>query len=121
MSFLFPQDLVTQDMYVEITYIHFTGIEERLTIQGANFDTYTNNKGVTSWKMQVPNIGTPDGNQLITCVVYDVNGNEVTRAQDSVNSYMSRVLEASTASANLKALATAALKLTSSSYSFFKK
>ena len=108
-------------MYAVITYTHFTGVEETVTIQGADFDTYTNNKGVTSWKMQVPNIGTPDGNQLITCVVYDADGNEVTRAQDSVNSYMARVLEASNASANLKALATAALKLTTSSYNFFNK
>ena len=116
LSFLFDTNVVTQDMYGVITYTHFNGVAESVTIQGADFATYK-----SQWSLLAPNIATPDGNQLITCVIYDANGNEVARAQDSVNSYMARVLAASNASANLKALATAAVKLTTSSYAYFNK
>ena len=121
LSFLFPQDLVTQEMRGVITYAHFDGVEESVTIQGADFDTYTNKNDVTFWKLPAPNIATPDGNQIITCIVYDANGNEIAKAQDSVNSYMARVLASSGASDNLKALATAAVKLTTSSNNYFNK
>lgn len=116
LSFLFDPNVVTRDMYGVITYTHFNGEQESITIQGKDFATY---KG--QWSLLAPNIATPDGNQLITCVIYDVNGNEVAKAQDSVNSYMARVLAAPSASASLKALATAAVKLTTSSYNFFNK
>ena len=116
LSFLFDPNVVTRDMYGVITYTHFNGEQESITIQGKDFATY---KG--QWSLLAPNIATPDGNQLITCVIYDVNGNEVAKAQDSVDSYMARVLAAPSASASLKALATAAVKLTTSSYNFFNK
>lgn len=114
LSFLLDQALVTEDMYVVISYEHHNNVSESVTIQGADFDTYTKNR----WKVLAPNIATPDGNQLITCIVYDADGNEVTRAQDSVNSYMARVLASSSAKQPLKDLATAAVKLTTSAYNY---
>ena len=118
LSFLLDQTTVTSDMYVVISYTHHNGTVESVTIQGTDFGTYTNKSG-TRWSVLTPNIATPDGNQLITCVVYSADGNEVTRAQDSVNSYMARVLAATSAAQSLKDLATAAVKLTTSSYNYF--
>ena len=118
LSFLLDQTTVTSDMYVVISYTHHNGTVESVTIQGTDFETYTNKSG-TRWSVLTPNIATPDGNQLITCVVYSADGNEVTRAVDSVNSYMARVLSSSSAGESLKDLATAAVKLTTSSYNYF--
>ena len=118
LSFLLDQSVVSSDMYVVISYTHFDGTTESITVQGTDFDTYTS-KGVTKWKVLTPNIKTPDGNQLITCVVYTADGTEVTRAQDSINSYMARVLAAASAAQSLKNLATAAVKFCASAYNYF--
>jgi len=115
LGFTFDKTLVTRDMYAVVSYTKHTGTLYNETILGADFEDYSN----TKWRIPVFKLSTADGNQMITCTIYDAEGHQVAQAKDSINSYMARVLVSSKASANLKNLATAALKLTASAYAYF--
>lgn len=76
------------DMHAEVTYTDHYGNEEKLTVEGKNFAVRSSGKlhGVN-----VTSLAVADGKQLVTCVVYDADGNEVARAVDSVESYIARM------------------------------
>ena len=114
LGFVFKSDVVNTGMYAVISYTNHNGKECEITVEGTKFTNYKN-----GWRVAVDNLTLADGNQLITCTIYDAMGNEVATAKDNVSSYLRRVLDATTASAELKALATATLKLTASAYAFF--
>ena len=81
---------LSTDMHAEITYTDHNGNEEKLTVEGKDF--YVRNGGI--YGIDVTGMAVADGKQLITCVVYDAEGNEVARAVDSIEGYLARMGEA---------------------------
>ena len=81
---------LSTDMHAEITYTDHNGNEEKLTVEGKDF--YVRNGSI--YGIDVTGMAVADGKQLITCVVYDAEGNEVARAVDSIEGYLARMGEA---------------------------
>ena len=81
---------LSTDMHAEITYTDHYGNEEKLTVEGKDF--YARNGGI--YGIDVTGMAVADGKQLVTCVVYDAEGNEVARAADSIEGYLARMGEA---------------------------
>ena len=84
------------------------GNTEEYTVSGSEFARYNSNTyGVT-----IDTLAVADGNQLVTVIVCDADGNQVAMAQDSINGYLSRMMNGDT-------LFEAAAKFTTSAYEYF--
>ncbi len=85
LSFLFAN--VTSDMYAEISYTDHRGNQKSDTIQGSAFRQEGANKII-----DVNTLALAEYASMVTVVIYDADGNEVARAQDSIDSYLARIM-----------------------------
>ena len=107
-NFVFKKSVVTQDMYAVITYISHNGVEKTRTIEGADFDEYNS----SHWQVTALGLALADGQQVITCTIYDADGNVFSVSQDSIECYASR-------DNGKNDLYTKILKATRSAYNYF--
>lgn len=89
MGFAFNDDILGTDlsaMYAEISYVDHWGQQNKVVIPGSDFATSQSN----CHDVMVGAIEPADYKQLITCSVYDKDGNEIAYVKDSVESYLAR-------------------------------
>jgi hypothetical protein len=107
-----------KDLYAIATYTDFNGKTKTVRIEGEDFRMYSNSNYAL-----VPVIGmaVADYQAIVTCVVYDANGNALGTAIDSVESYVYRALASGAAGATLETLCNNLMKFSASAYAYFKK
>ena len=99
---------ISTDMYAVVSYTDHYGNASEYTVSGADFAQYNANiYGVT-----VDTLAVADGDQPVTVTVYDVDGNPVANAADTVNGYLSRMMSGDV-------LFEAIAKFTNSAYDYF--
>ena len=103
--------------YAIVTYTDHYGNEKEMRIEGTSFAKYYNNSYV-----QVNAIGmaVADYQAVVTCVVYDSNGNVLATAADSMEGYAKRALDSGEAGEVLENLCKALMKFSASADAFFK-
>ena len=79
---------ITTDMYAVVSFTDHKGNAHEIRVEGEYFAKYNN----TTYGVTVENLVVADGNQLVTVIVYDKNGNVVASASDTINSYASRMI-----------------------------
>jgi hypothetical protein len=85
-EFTFYFTNLSRDMYAEVEYIDIYNKTQKMTIPGSQFITNSGYLGVN-----IDGLPAGDGKQLISCTVYDQNGNPVADAKDSVEGYIARM------------------------------
>lgn len=101
---------VTDDMYAVATFTNHYGKEKNQTIPYSDF-TYREGYGHA---VPVSALVVADGKQIVTCTLYDGNGQEVGSCQDSVESYIYAMQNA-----DANGLYAATLKFVTSAYAYF--
>ena len=76
---------ITTDMYALVSFTDHKGNAHEIRVDGTDFIAKGNLYGVA-----VNNLVIADGDQLVTVTIYDAQGNVVTSAIDSINSYCAR-------------------------------
>ena len=106
------------DLYAIATYTDFNGNVKTVRIEGEDFGMYNNRNYAL-----VPVIGmaVADYQSIVTCVVYDANGNALATAIDSVEGYAYRALASGRAGETLENLCKAMMKFSASAHAYFKK
>ena len=106
-----------KDLYAIATYVDFNGKTKSVRIEGEDFRMYSN----SSYAL-VPVIGmaVADYQAIVTCVVYDANGNALGTAIDSVESYVYRALASGAAGETLETLCNNLMKFSASAKEYFK-
>ncbi len=99
---------ITTDMYAVVRYIDHYGNTEEYRVFGSEFARYNSN----TYGVIADTLAVADGDQLVTVIVYDANGNQVAMAKDSVNGYLSRMM-------SRDALFEATARFTASAYAYF--
>ena len=94
--------------YAIVTYTSHSGSKVETRIEYSEFENY--NASLKS--VPVITLAAADGDQVITCTLYDANGNVITTASDTMNSYLSR-------NSSKDAVFNAILKYTRASYAYF--
>jgi hypothetical protein len=112
MNFVFEKKVVTQDMYAIVTYTNHVGEEREQRVEGKDFTSYNTNY----WKVLSTGFVVADGDQKVTCRIYNADGTEVTYAVDTMNSYLSRAVKGST-----EPLYKMALRFTQSAYAYLHR
>ncbi|MBE6959113.1 MAG: hypothetical protein E7448_00095 [Ruminococcaceae bacterium] len=107
-----------KDLYAIATYTDFNGNPKTVRIEGENFSMYANSNYVL-----VPVIGmaVADYQSIVTCVVYDADGNVLATAVDSMESYVYRALASGAAGETLENLCKLLMKFSASADSYFAK
>ena len=113
MMFVFSKQYVKEDMYALITYVDHYGISQEKRVEYSEFDPY----GQTRVSIKVTGMSVADGGQMVTCTIYDANGNKITYATDSVNCYLERGIAATTGTEQDLYIKT--LRFTNSAYAYF--
>lgn len=98
---------INRDMTARITYVDHNGKARERTVSGSKFITKGALLGV-----DVTGLAVADGKQLIKCEILDSNGKVVASAQDSVESYIARMLDSSS-------LFGATMKFVAAAYNYF--
>ena len=119
LDFMFSTSVVGEhdawaDMYALATYVDQKGRTQTVRIDGSDFIMYNN----SCVQITVSAMDVADYRALVTCVVYDAEGNEITSSADSMESYANRALEKSTDEV-LKAVVKALMKFGASAESYF--
>ena len=99
---------ITTDMYAVVSYTDHYGNIEEYTVSGSEFSQYNSN----TYGVIVDTLAVADGDQLVSVTVYDEQGQPIAYAADTVNGYLSRMM-------NDDALFEAIAKFTNSAYSYF--
>lgn len=100
---------VNADMTATITYTDAYGDEIVRTVYGENFVVRGDLVGVN-----VPGLAMYDGRQLISCEIYNENGELVASASDSVESYVARM-------SNTNIVFEMLIKFVDGAYQYFKR
>lgn len=79
---------ITTEMYAVVSFTDHKGNVHENRIEGIDFARYND----TTYGVTVDNLVVADGDQMVTVVVYDKNGDAVASASDTVNSYASRMI-----------------------------
>jgi hypothetical protein len=99
---------ITSDMYAIVSFEDHYGNRHETRVDGSEFYRYSS----TVYGVMVDELVIADGNQLVTVTVYDANGNVITSASDSINSYAARQM-------GKDPLYEMVAKFTTSAYEFF--
>ena len=94
--------------YAIVTHTSHSGSAVETRIEYSEFENY--NASMKS--VPVITLAAADGDQTITCTLYDAQGNVITAASDTMNSYLSRMSSKS-------AVANATLKYARACYAYF--
>jgi len=107
-----------KDLYAIATYTDFNGNPKTVRIEGESFSMYNS----SSYAL-VPVIGmaVADYQSIVTCVVYDANGNVLATAVDSMESYAYRALASGAAGETLENLCKLLMKFSASADAYFAK
>ena len=97
-------------MHAVISYTDHNGKAVSYMISGDKFKSQPGQ----IYNIYVEGLTIPDGATMITCEIYDANNNFVTYGVDSINSYLSRAVEA-----NGHEVYEMLLRLTQSAYAKF--
>jgi hypothetical protein len=77
---------ITPDMHAIVTFTDHMGEAHETRVEGSAFAQYNG----TTYGVVVDELVVADGDQLVTVTIYDTEGNVVTTASDTVNSYTAR-------------------------------
>ena len=88
MRVMFKETAIANVAYAIVTHNHHSGGSVETRVEIADFEDYN-----TSYVyVPVNTLVVSDGDEVVTCVLYDTNGNVVTTVVDSMNSYLSRAI-----------------------------
>lgn len=90
LTFYYYTDLTANGYTAHITYTDHYGTEQTRTI---NSFTERTLEGITVYGVDVTGLAIADGRQLITCVIKDSNGEEVSTSVCSVENYVAKTIE----------------------------
>ena len=110
LRFVFRKSAMTNVAYAIVTHTKHNGGSVETRIEVANFEKYNS----TLVFVPVNTLSGADGDQVVTCTLYDAQGNVITTAIESMNSNLMRSIDA-----NGSKLAKMLLRLTKSAYEFF--
>jgi hypothetical protein len=102
-------------MYAKITYTDHYGNAKEQVIQYSEFSAYSS----TRMSVVAKGMALADGDQQVTCTLYDASGNEVSYAKDNINCYAQRGINAASSTAEAKNLYSMILRFTRSAYAYF--
>jgi len=87
-AFAFSDEAITDGSYAIVNYTDHRGKAVELKIDASEFVTQTSVSGVKFVYVDSPRVA--DGRQLISCTIYDAEGNIISSASDNVESYVAR-------------------------------
>ena len=123
MDFIFyAKNVGTSDQwegrYAIVTYADHYGKTQTLRVEGKDFVKYNN--GNTYTQISAIGMAVADYQSVVTCVVYDAEGNVLASASDSMESYAYRALASGRAGETLENLCKMLMKFSASADNYFQ-
>lgn len=112
LEFVFEDSVIGKNfdgMYALATYTNHRGAEHEIRIEGSEFIKYSSKHHLIA----VSGMAVADCRQLVTCTVYNADGEVITSASDSVESYVARNIN------SIGDVVNAIMKFGTSSYNYF--
>ena len=103
--------------YAIVTYTDHYGNEKEMRIEGSAFAKY--GSGTSYVQVNAIGMAVADYQSIVTCVVYDADGNVLATASDSMESYAYRALASGVAGATLETLCKDLMKFAASADIYF--